>query len=1032
MVVGPLTWIEYDADTLQVFTDSDILLVDRDLRVTATGLDITLRPKSDPNRSKAGTGFEGAEGAVLRKNISMTFSDVGSTGVLPGAVKSKKTADGKVVAEADVDPKLAQNQKPAAAAEPIPLNIQCDGPMQIDLPNAPMPVKVGPPAPAAPTLVRYHRNVVVRRGKLSELPDQLNCDTLDLTLLPTEKPPAKPKTDVLAKSAAPNPATATEPPAQEEKDLFGGLALRRAKASGHAVWLQLPSQEAKILCIELIHSRDPITGKNTTHFLGGSRRLMLVKQDVAQAGPDRGKVQSVTNVWCADATLIDDGDMDRATLVANGPGLLETRPGQPKGDGPPRETPPDRTAVWQDQLWFQNEIGPEGAIVGKIVVLKGMPRVVDRLQKASLDAAESIVVWLDSKPDAPKTAQTLDLREVVPAAFTVADPASATKPAAGGMTIKRLLAVKDVHLVVPSRDVRYREHLNVDFEQSKITGSPPAPAASATPAPVAAPAPPADGQSAAPAPKPAEPLMTAIADRGQIRMIVGPKAPASGQADASSSSPLPGASDASYQIRDVDMRGGVVLHQDPGPGKTKGTDATGEVLILAIDRPGKAIFDLYHHDPYSRKTRRIDPETMPRARVSTEEMTIEAKVIGVNQVTNGAWAYGAGTLTQMTDRGLLTDRSPDAQKQAEDGDGKTLVVDKPKQKRAGKLKSEKTKITISWADKMTFEGVTVDPFNRPAAKAVFYNNARAEMEDAVLYAGESMTTYTDQPIPLAEFGKLTQKPKAASAAANSEDLPAVVEDEKPKPDLALIVCKGEEGAVDENEMAVAITRKVDPDRPIIASLQKIAVKELTYDRRSGEFLAPGPGMVFLYDRENDPTKPKTAPSLNEAAAPRRTIRPTAFQSGGDGEDKVAVRNADAAGAAARRAAAPKSLVPPLILTQVQFNKKMQGRFGTGRQDDVNQQRWAEFFGGVQTARCEVPNASAKLNYDHLPANAYFLTSETLRVITEPPPTGSGKDASSRNFLKAWDNATVYTKNTTLQADVITYDSLNDLVYANAP
>ena len=39
-----------------------------------------------------------------------------------------------------------------------------------------------------------------------------------------------------------------------EKNLFGGLALRRAKASGHVVWLQMPSQNAKIRCIELIHT----------------------------------------------------------------------------------------------------------------------------------------------------------------------------------------------------------------------------------------------------------------------------------------------------------------------------------------------------------------------------------------------------------------------------------------------------------------------------------------------------------------------------------------------------------------------------------------------------------------------------------------------------------------------------------------------------------------------------------------------------------------------------------------------------------
>jgi hypothetical protein len=190
-------------------------------------------------------------------------------------------------------------------------------------------------------------------------------------------------------------------------------------------------------------------------------------------------------------------------------------------------------------------------------------------------------------------------------------------------------------------------------------------------------------------------------------------------------------------------------------------------------------------------------------------------------------------------------------------------------------------------------------------------------------------------------------------------------------------------------------------------------------------------MVYLYDRGNDPLKSNETPDPASGAAPRRTVQPTAYQSGGDGDDKVAVRNADAAGAAARRAAEPNSLLPPLILTQIRFTKEMRGRFGTGKQDDVVQQRWAEFFGGIETARSEVPNEATKLNYDHLPATAYFLTSETLRVITEPPPPGAPRNAPSRNFLKAWDNAYVTARDTTLQADVITYDSLNDLVYANA-
>ena len=36
---------------------------------------------------------------------------------------------------------------------------------------------------------------------------------------------------------------------------FGNLTLQKAHATGHAVWLQLREQGAKVLCNELIHER---------------------------------------------------------------------------------------------------------------------------------------------------------------------------------------------------------------------------------------------------------------------------------------------------------------------------------------------------------------------------------------------------------------------------------------------------------------------------------------------------------------------------------------------------------------------------------------------------------------------------------------------------------------------------------------------------------------------------------------------------------------------------------------------------------
>ena len=54
----------------------------------------------------------------------------------------------------------------------------------------------------------------------------------------------------------------------------------------------------------------------------------------------------------------------------------------------------------------------------------------------------------------------------------------------------------------------------------------------------------------------------------------------------------------------------------------------------------------------------------------------------------------------------------------------------------------------------------------------------------------------------------------------------------------------------------------------------------------------------------------------------------------------------------------------------------------------------------------------------------------MRVVSEPPPPGSPENAPARNFLKAWENAYATTNDTMIQADVITYDSHNDLIYAN--
>ena len=94
-----------------------------------------------------------------------------------------------------------------------------------------------------------------------------------------------------------------------------------------------------------------------------------------------------------------------------------------------------------------------------------------------------------------------------------------------------------------------------------------------------------------------------------------------------------------------------------------------------------------------------------------------------------------------------------------------------------------------------------------------------------------MTTYTDKPIPLAELGKMSQAGSGSGAKAKTDRNPADggAEAEKPKPDLTLIDLVGN---------AVAISRKVDPERPVLLSLQKITSEHLIYDRRTGRLSKP--------------------------------------------------------------------------------------------------------------------------------------------------------------------------------------------------
>ena len=437
--------------------------------------------------------------------------------------------------------------------------------MRIDFAKNGMPVEEGPPEPPAPTMVRFDRKVVALFGHPGLLPDQLNCDTLRLTLVPTAKPPQpKPaRTDenepgapavgvaavssdpavkapatpapegvarsetrdeadraasparsgAVARSGASGDVNPVKPGAGKDADSdsapsagasqgpFGNLTLQRAHATGHAVWLQLREQGAKVRCNELIYERRaPDHQPDMTYFRGDVTRPMWLEKidrepveladqktqivdgngstrsdQLAQAGrPRQGKITGVTHVLTLDATIFDKGEgLDLADIVAHGPGSLESRPDL--------QEPVERIAVWQDQLTINNEIGPESQLVQKEVVLTGTrPYFVDTVKKTSLDSAESIYVWL--KPKASVTKKTTGS----PAAPTSTLMASTNGASAdgvksagqettggglggGGLEVERLRAFRDVHALVPDKKMEGRKVMDLQFVEAEPT-----------------------------------------------------------------------------------------------------------------------------------------------------------------------------------------------------------------------------------------------------------------------------------------------------------------------------------------------------------------------------------------------------------------------------------------------------------------------------------------------------------------------------------------------------------------------------------
>ncbi len=1074
--IGPMTYMEYDEATLQVLSESDVLIEDDVKRIFGQGMVIKLRPKDDDGQEHPEgrpAGFSDAQTAYLRKNVEVEIYDVGAGGGLPGTATPSQTRPG----------------------DPTPLHVRSDGPMQVDFPKRRTLAEVGPQAPEGPTIVQFSRNVEVMRGKPDRLPDTLSSDHLRLTFVPPPKSAESTSAADLVPLNLDLQLAETTPAATEAgppgaigppKDSTSNLVLEEAHATGHNVRLVSESQGMKAGCNELIYRKlFPIKPDET--YLRGDHRVVIEKVDTVTDGPKKGEVARFMTIRAIDVTIFDDHrGNDYSTIYARGPGDLESRP------GPGLNGPIQHTARWDNEL-IRQPVAPPGALTAtpvsasaplppphQQITLTGRPVFNDLFSKSMLEARQKkskIIVWLKPKPTpaAPEKA-----RAGAPLAVAKTEPASASS-----LEIEKLYATDDVHLTTPGRTQVARSDLQAVFIPVDEPARPaPASGGSARSggtsnasqaAPANGPAAPANGPATAPAApaapaEPSQPEARSIADRVWARVLLRPAPPAASQpanAAANASPATAGGgllggtgSGSSSEIDQVRLRGNVAIHEDPAPGKLRGTEIVGEAVDL-FNQGGKGSrFIVYANDPKPKaklpvKTPELEELFQTLAMVDTDEMVIRGKIIGLDQATDHAWVDGNGSLTQMASAGLLSDKSDSTDKPAAKATAQPLGKDK-----VAAEPKKSTPMTIFFAGDpktgkgMLFYGAVENPYDPGGgvvARADFFKDVHAETEDAMLDCSEVMHAYFDQSIKLIK--PKTPPPAAPRTETIADEAdPDAAKPAEPRPEIAKIECVKD---------VLVINVKRDPITKDLLQKQRIEGEYLLYDKRTGDFFVPGEGMVFLYERDGQGNSqlqlgPGTKPSGAGAGAPsagpgsRRTNRPIAGPGPDEprpirrdnpvvgrnetrgpidlGPSRATSKNEKPAAAAT---ATPKPL-PPLVLTQIYFTYRMDGRFGSGLETDKSETRRADFYGDVEALRAKVDSPSATLDPDHRPADATFLTSQILRVISEPPTAlelEKNPSARSRSFLRAWENALASSGSRTILGDTITFDSLTNNFYA---
>ena len=139
--------------------------------------------------------------------------------------------------------------------------------------------------------------------------------------------------------------------------------------------------------------------------------------------------------------------------------------------------------------------------------------------------------------------------------------------------------------------------------------------------------------------KPADPDINVRANQVWARIALAPKSqPGDGAATPKGTGGPAGEGESQTEVREARLRGEVVFHQDPSPGKQRGTNVSGEAVDVMNLGENRMYFKVFHVDPHKvlpldKSTNKLENallarmqelgKTMPLAKVDTDEFTVE-------------------------------------------------------------------------------------------------------------------------------------------------------------------------------------------------------------------------------------------------------------------------------------------------------------------------------------------------------------------------------------------------------------------------